>query len=75
MSNNVHALPVQRKRGRRRVYPVPGVPVATVLDFASDSIEAETAEQRLARTEKAVHEVAYHLLMAARAIKRIEPLA
>ncbi|MHB9838490.1 hypothetical protein Q8F57_027050 [Paraburkholderia terrae] len=68
MNDNVHVLPVQRKRGRRRTIPMPGVPCAAVLNFDLHDAEVETAEQKLARMKEAVDTIAYHLLMAARAI-------
>ena len=72
---DVHVLPVQRKRGRRRAHQLPGAPLADVLKFSSGEV-AETAEQQLARTREAVNTIAYHLLMAARAVRRIsDPLA
>jgi hypothetical protein len=73
MNDNVHALPVQRKRGRRRTTPVPGVPCAQVLNFDARGDEVETAEQQVARMYEESRTMAYHLLMAVRALRRAFP--
>ncbi|MFM0020887.1 hypothetical protein [Paraburkholderia azotifigens] len=73
MNENVHELPVLRKRGRRRTNPIPGVPCAQVLNFDTHGAEVETAEQQVARMYEESKTMAYHLLMAVRSFKRAFP--
>jgi hypothetical protein len=67
---DIHTLPVQRKRGRRRTNPKPGVPSAQVLNFDA---RVETAEQQVARMYEESRTMAYHLLMAVRSFRRAFP--
>ena len=75
MSENVHVLPIQRKRGRRSVNPTPANAGATVLNFDSRGADAETAEQRLARIDEATTNLARAVLMAVRPTREIGAFA
>jgi hypothetical protein len=69
VNNNVHILPVAKKRGRRG--PVPALPRAEVLqivDHCRQQAAVETPEQRIARLEKLIDSIAYQLLTAARLV-------
>lgn len=79
---DIQVLAVKRRAGRRRVQPVPGVPLATVLNFDPRDDAGETPEQRLARIDEALNRLAYAILMASRVTREIcaiarlrEPLA
>lgn len=76
MNDNIRALPVYRKRGRRRIHPVPGVPVATVLPLIKSPCDVEpTADERLARIDAAVTNLARAMLTAIRVTREISELA
>jgi len=66
MSNNVHALPVRRKAGRPRLWPMPNTPTARILDLPSSK---PTLEQKLADYEDCVTQISHGLLMAIVAIE------
>lgn len=61
MNNNVHQLPVRRKAGRRRLHPVPDVPLADVLSITP---QTPTADDMIADYEEAFVAVARGLLTA-----------
>lgn len=65
MANNVIALPVHRKPGRRRTQPVPNVPMAGILEFPAGR---PTPDDRLADCEACIQEIAHNLLIAIRAV-------
>lgn len=76
MNDNVRALPVHPKRGRHRVHPVPGVPVAPVLALIKSPCDVEpTADERLARIDAAVTNLARAMLTAIRVTREISELA
>lgn len=69
MSNNVHALPTHKARGRRLVRALPDVPQADVLTFERrPETPTLTSEQRITELEEVIDEVCRGLLMATRAI-------
>lgn len=72
MNDNVHVLPVQTRPGRRRVRPASDVHSAKVLEMAKHrEPQIETPEQMMARLKSAQDEIAWHLLQAIRATRRI----
>lgn len=71
MASNVHMIGAPRRAGRRRERPLPDVPLADVLDLVARRRDerGETAEEQNERLHEAINQAAYHLLMAARALK------
>lgn len=72
MNDNVRVLPVQTKSGCRRVQPTSDVQPAKVLEIARyRAPQIETPEQMMARLKSVQDEIAWHLLQAILATKRI----
>lgn len=63
--NNVVTLPTPRKRGRRRLHPIPNVLLGSVVEFPG---RFPTAAEQLADYQDCVEEVARGLLMAIKAV-------
>src|SRR6185437_4510405 len=74
MNNNVLVLPVQRKRGRRRVRPVNDALPAAILNFEPLGASVKTPEEKLAEIDLALTRVATAMLTAIRAVKEIDAL-
>jgi hypothetical protein len=67
--SNVLAFPAKAKAaGRRRVRPIPDMPMAEVRGMAEAPRHANPAAAL--NDAEALREIAYHLLMAVRAINR-----
>lgn len=74
MADNVRDLPVPKRSGRRRVRSVSDAPTAKVLEMARRrEPQLETPEQMSARLRSVQDEIAWHLLQAILAAKRIYP--
>lgn len=67
---DIYVLPVQRKRGRRRLHSVPGAAAATVLNL-NVSTSQETPDQKLARIDDAMYRMAHALLTAIRVAREV----
>lgn len=71
---DIHILPVQRKRGRRRTNPLAGAATAAILNFDVGN-RLETPEQRLARIDEAMNSMARALLTAIRVTREVAKIA
>lgn len=71
MNSNVHALPVKRRPGRRRVRPASDRPLADVLTFDARSLPT-THDEQLAECRAAIREAARGVLIAVQAIRDID---
>ena len=69
MSNNVHALPIHTARGRRRVRPMPDVPLCDVLRLEPRlENQPPTPDEKIAEMEVVITEITRALLVAVRVI-------
>jgi len=69
MSSNVHVLPIAKKpRRRTAAIDRPSAEVVQMADYCRPQAAVETPEQRVARLEKLLDDIAYHLVSTARLI-------
>lgn len=65
MNNNVIAFPARRKPGRPRLRAIPNTPTAGILAFPD---QTKSSNDMAADFDRLLDLVAFHLLMAGRAI-------
>ncbi|HDR9767120.1 TPA: hypothetical protein QDC27_002058 [Burkholderia cepacia ATCC 25416] len=63
----------KRSRGRRRVHPIDGVKLAPVVSLPPR--RERTADERLSELQPLTRDLAYHLLQAILAARKINALA